>query len=77
MRVSTLEPPQLQHHRAALQVVEQALAGVQRGKVHPVVQHGVDVVPHRWAEQIATAVEQTEPERRGEHEELSGEDFIS
>lgn len=59
----TLEPPQLQHHRAALQVVQQAPAGVQGGKVYSVIQHWVDIVPHSRTEQIATAVKQSKPER--------------
>lgn len=66
--IFTLEPPQLQHHRAALQVVEQALAGVQGGKVYSVIQHRIDIVPHSWTEQIATAVKQPKPEGREERD---------
>lgn len=66
--ILTLKPPQLQHHSAALQVVEQALGGVQGGKVYSVIQHGVDVVPHGRGEQILAAVKQPETGRTQEEE---------
>lgn len=66
--ILTLKPPQLQHHSAALQVVEQTLGGVQGGKVYSVIQHGVDVVPHGWSEQILAAVKQPETGRTEEEE---------
>ncbi|TNN43727.1 hypothetical protein EYF80_046072 [Liparis tanakae] len=62
--VLTLKAPQLQHHSAALQVVQQTLGGVQRGEVNPVVQQRVDVVPHsRRVEGLAAVIE---PEPEGE-----------
>lgn len=60
MLLPTLEAPQLQHQGAALQVVEQTLGGAEGGEVHPVVQPGVDVVPHSRREQCPAAFKQPE-----------------
>lgn len=65
----TLESPQLQHYSAALQVVEQALGGVEGGKMYSVIQHGIDVVPHSRRKQRLTAVKQPETDRVEEKEE--------
>lgn len=66
--ILTLKPPQLQHHSAALQVVEQTLGGVQGGKVYSVIQHGVHIVPHSWSEQILAAAKEPETGRTEEEE---------
>jgi len=63
--VLTLKAPQLQHHGAALQVVQQTLGGVQRGKVNPVVQKRVDIVPHSRRVEGLAAVIEPEPEGEG------------
>lgn len=62
----TLQAPELQHQRAALQVVEQALGGVEGGKVNSVIQQRVDIVPHSRGVQRLAAVEQPETDRTGQ-----------
>lgn len=39
--------------------------------MHSVIQHGIDIVPHSWTEQVATTVKQPEPERREEQDPIA------
>lgn len=64
LSVLTLKTPQLQHHGAALQVVEQTLGGVEGGEVNSVVQARIDVVPHSRSEQRLAAAEHPESDTR-------------
>lgn len=66
--ILTLKAPELQHHSAALQVVQQTLGGVEGGEVDSVIQQRVDIVPHGWSVKRLTAVKQPET-KRGEEEE--------
>ena len=67
----TLQPPELQHQGAALQVVQQPLGAAGAAEVEPVVQQGVDVVPRgRRVERLGAL---KEPEAEGtENQEQTG-----
>lgn len=67
---TTLKAPQLQHQGAALQVVEQTLGGAEGGEVNPVVQPGVDVVPHSRREHSPAAFKQPEADPEEENTRL-------
>lgn len=59
--VLTLQAPQLQHQRAALQEVQELCGGSEGRQLQPELQRWVQLVPHGRRAERSRPVEQPEP----------------